>query len=247
MQHFSIWLLCLLVITPGMSLAANSPASLPKTEHTAHKHYIGVHGMALLFAQDGSAYGHHLPLYTPPHDYQLVYQLKINKSLSADGLKAQPNETSKPVSALKKHGLLTIKPEPFDLHRLIKGDTFKVKATVYQGHFERGGEALFSSEITFVKPIYREKIVLEQASQPRFVQVELNERETLIVHQITSRPSFDALWLTHHQSSQPKQATACIGISEIKEQDGYDWQRTFQYLSHCFSPPAYLEVQDFTQ
>ena len=90
-------------------------------------------------------------------------------------------------------------------------------------------------------------IVLEQASQPRFVQVELNESETLIVHQITSRPSFDALWLTHHQSSQPKQATACIGISEIKEQDGYDWQRTFQYLSHCFAPPAYLEVQDFAQ
>ncbi|QHJ12668.1 hypothetical protein FX988_02926 [Paraglaciecola mesophila] len=247
MQHFSIWLLYLLTIAPGMSWADSLPNSLLKTEHTAHKHYIGVHGMALLFAQDGSAYGHHLPLYSPPHDYQIVYQLKIVKRLSANLLKGQPNEASKPISPLKRHGLLTIKPDPFDLRLLVKGDTFKVKATVYQGHFERGGEALFTSEITFVKPIYREKIALEKGSQPRFVPVKLNESETLILHQITSRPSFDVIWLTHDQSAQPKQVTACIGISEIKEENGYDWQRTFQYLSHCFAPPAYLEVQDFAQ
>ncbi|WP_240916907.1 hypothetical protein [Pseudoalteromonas sp. Z1A8] len=60
------------------SVLANTHQHNSQSTHKAHS-YVGFHGMALILAGD-KILASHLPLYAPPHDYQIVYEVTTNNT-----------------------------------------------------------------------------------------------------------------------------------------------------------------------
>ncbi|XQF94061.1 hypothetical protein ACOBV9_22200 (plasmid) [Pseudoalteromonas espejiana] len=63
----------LLFILLSSAALANTPPHNSHSTHKAHS-YVGFHGMALILAGD-KVLASHMPLYAPPHDYQIVYEV----------------------------------------------------------------------------------------------------------------------------------------------------------------------------
>lgn len=96
--------------------------------HAGHN-TMGVHGMVLFAGADG-LFASHLPLFRAPHDRQILLELA-----------ADPR-----VRRAASDGLWTIEPDRFELAQLLPTASAPLKAfraTVYRGHFERGGTPMF--------------------------------------------------------------------------------------------------------
>lgn len=186
-----------------------------------HSHYVGHHGMLLFQSQNDSWYASHLPLHVAPHDFQLIYEIELSDThLIKQG--AAPKQ-------------LTILPERFDLAKLIAGDRFALGAALYLGHFERGGKELGRVTVSFKRLVYKRQVVNQALSGLRFDVITLSSGATLAVHQIASKPSFDALtWVSQSReqsiSCEPSQLTTSI------------MRRVEQCLN---ATPFYLETKDF--
>ena len=193
---------------------------------TPHQHdYTGSHGM-VLFAANDSLLVSHLPLYRPPHDYQLVYEVTLPDSIK-----------QKVLAMLQQSKMLTVLPADFDLRQLINGNQFTVSADIYQGHFERGGEQwLTDLQLTFKQQLYKRRLV--QSRQPvnnGDYAAFSHAGQWFLLHQIGSAPGYDHIvkvsavpkTLTFGNSS-PAQVVATL------QQQGIQVQQ------------LYLETQDFT-
>ncbi len=206
----SILLLCLPLL-----LAAQTP----------HQHdYTGSHGM-VLFAANDSLLVSHLPLYRPPHDYQLVYEVALPAGIQPAVL-----------AQLQHNSLLTLLPADFDLRRMINANVFSVDADIYQGHFERGGERWLSGiAVTFRRQLYQRRLpdgnkLAENGSYTAFS----HHDQLFLLHQIGTAPGYDHLLkvsalppvLQFHHST-PQQVLGLI------QQQGIQVQQ------------LYLETQDF--
>jgi len=82
----------LLFILWSSAALASAPQHNAHNTHKTHS-YVGFHGMALILAGD-KVLASHMPLYAPPHDYQIVYEvttddthLKIIKKALNESLK----------------------------------------------------------------------------------------------------------------------------------------------------------------
>jgi len=129
----------------------SSAAHANTPQHNSHKthSYNGFHGMALILAGD-KVLASHMPLYAPPHNYQIVYEVTTDDT----HLKTIKNILNK---AADEQEQITILPTKFDLNLLINKKTPTLNVTVFNGHFERGGNALFTTKLTFKNPLYVEK------------------------------------------------------------------------------------------
>jgi len=132
----------LVLAAPGLGpTAPGSDASAIQTTHSAPR--TGVHGM-LLFSDGQSLFASHLPMFHVPHDVQLLLRLEPKSSVAREELIRQLSDSP---------GYWTLEPEVMDLNAVTTGNqTFK--ASLYQGHFERGGtqkyaDVRFSSELLF--------------------------------------------------------------------------------------------------
>ncbi|MBU1312148.1 MAG: hypothetical protein KKE30_21700 [Gammaproteobacteria bacterium] len=165
-------LLSILLLGLPLLLAAQTP----------HQHdYTGSHGM-LLFAANDSLLVSHLPLYRPPHDYQLVYEV----ALPAD---IQPAV----LAALQQHKLLTLLPADFDLRRMINASAFSVNADIYLGHFERGGERWLNGiAVTFSRQLYQRRLpaVNKPADNGSYTAIS-QHGQMFLLHQIGTPPGYD--------------------------------------------------------
>lgn len=209
-----------------IALIAYAQITMAKTplDHAQHS-YLGTHGMALIFANN-KIYASHMPLYSRPHDYQIVYEVSTN------------NEQLK---VLATYDLVTILPTAFDLNVLINQQALKLEVAVFDGHFERGGKQLFKTMLAFIKPIYIKKIVLSNNPESQFDLVKLSSEQGLLVHVIAQKPSFDALTLVPLEDGVYKGSSQC-DVAAVK--DSAALART---LKRCFNArAAYLEVQDFS-
>ena len=161
--------------------------------HSHHHSRIGSHGMALI--TDGhSLFATHLPLYSTPHDYQMLIELKSDRSreLIEFILTTQPK-----ADTIINAPALTLLPDVFDLNRLVAAESFSINATVYKGHFERGGEAWIDNiDVVFASVVYMRQINSVK-DNPNHHQWDIVKRKNsdnaLIVHRIEHRPSFDAI------------------------------------------------------
>jgi hypothetical protein len=99
---------------------SSAPAEAPPRAPTATR--MGVHGMVLFGGP--RQFLSHLPMYHPPHDAQLVLEVRT----AGDGLPAAFSDQ-----------LYTIEPERFGLDSLRDGTRTRFTATVYRGNFEQGG------------------------------------------------------------------------------------------------------------
>ncbi len=190
---------------------------------------MGFHGMALILAGD-KVLASHMSLYAPPHDYQIVYEVTTSNTHF---------KTIKSVlkKAANEQGQITILPTKFDLNLLINKKTPTLNVTVFNGHFERGGKALFTTKLTFKKPLYVEKITTNKAHKNAFELIKLTEQQGLVIHKIQSKPSYDSLSLVALTNGEYNGKLMC---------DAPVTTALASKLKACFkSAPSYLETRDF--
>lgn len=209
----------------------SSAAHANTPQHNSHKiqSYNGFHGMALILAGD-KVLASHMPLYAPPHNYQIVYEVTTDDT----HLKTIKNILNK---AADEQEQITILPTKFDLNLLINKKTPTLNVTVFNGHFERGGNALFTTKLTFKNPLYVEKITTNQAQKNVFALIKLTEQQGLVIHKIQSKPSYDSLSLVPLTMSKYNGILKCdASISTALKSK----------LEACFKTvPSYLETKDF--
>ncbi|MEI8654796.1 hypothetical protein P4S57_19910 [Pseudoalteromonas sp. Hal273] len=209
----------------------SSAAHANTPQHDSHKtqSYNGFHGMALILAGD-KVLASHMPLYAPPHNYQIVYEVTTDDT----HLKTIKNILNKAADEQEK---ITILPTKFDLNLLINKKTPTLNVTVFNGHFERGGNALFTTKLTFKNPLYVEKITTNQAQKNVFALIKLTEQQGLVIHKIQSKPSYDSLSLVPLTMSKYNEKLKCdASISTALKSK----------LEACFKTvPSYLETKDF--
>lgn len=232
----------LLFILFSSTALANTPQQNTHNTHKAHS-YVGFHGMALILAGD-KVLASHMPLYAPPHDYQIVYEVTTYeitnndthlKSKSATQLETIKNMLKK---AANKQEQITILPTKFDLNLLINKKTPTLNVTVFNGHFERGGNALFSTKLTFEKPLYVKKLAITKPKKAEFDLIKVSATQGLVIHKIQSKPSYDSISLVPLRNGKYNAELKCdTAINTALKSK----------LEACFkNAPSYLETRDFT-
>jgi len=218
----------LIFILLSSAAHSNTPQHNSHKTHKAHS-YVGFHGMALILAGD-KVLASHMPLYAPPHNYQIVYEVTTNNT----NLKTIKSVLKK---AANEQRLITILPAKFDLNLLINKKAPTLNITVFNGHFERGGKVLFNAKLTFKNPLYVEKITTDKAQKNAFSLVKLTEQQGLIIHKIQSKPSYDSLSLVPLNRGEYNGELKCNTAINIALKS---------MLEACFkSVPSYLEMKDF--
>ena len=141
--------------------------------------YKGVHGM-VLFAHNSNVYAYHLPLYHMPHDVQLLYKIDT-KDLAL-------------LQLIRDAQLVTIKPEVFNIQRLMRGEQMVINADIYMGHFERDGMVVYQQRpLNFARQLYVRELndLVESNNVQQYDVVKIRGTEHIYIHQIQQAPSFD--------------------------------------------------------
>lgn len=153
-------------------LAANANADMPST-----------HGM-LIFG-DKATYASHLPMFHSPHDYQVVMKISMADFTRVPAMQAFENAKAAGES------MFTIQPEVMDLTKVMSGEIKSFKASLYKGHFERGGELLGGVKVTVEKFIVKTKLNPAAPEQNQFLEFGEADDQKYSVHIINGKPSFD--------------------------------------------------------
>lgn len=153
----------------------------------AHHHHgdpPSVHGM-LLFGND-NLYLSHLPMFHPPHDYQVILKIALSEEAKSTYFTAKKNDPQESV--------YTIVPEVFSLPDVVlSGQSFK--ATIFKGHFERGGVPITEqvsveiSEVVYFKKFEPSAQHPEKATYVVFG----SGTELFAAHLISVKPDFDQI------------------------------------------------------
>lgn len=204
-------------------LYAEEEAALPPLEPA----YVGVHGMAL-FTKSSSIYASHLPLYMKPHDVQLIYKIE-NKDLAL-------------LQTVRDGDLVTIKPKPFNLQRLMRGEKMVINADVYSGHFERDGMLVYEDiPITFAKLLYVRKMddLKDSSRKQEYDVINLNKNYKIFVHRIQKKPSFDHILYIDVEAG-------CLGRFNTSSAVPKENELLYKFVNCGTMTPLYYETQDFS-
>ncbi|OKY27148.1 hypothetical protein [Thalassotalea sp. PP2-459] len=188
--------------------------------------YVGVHGMVLV-SQGSRVFASHLPLYQKPHDMQILYKIET-KQVSF-------------LNLVRDAELVTIKPEPFNLQRLERGEELTVLADVYLGHFERGGSLVYENHpIVFAKKLYARKLenLAESGLWKEYDSVTLRKNERIYIHKIQQPPSFDHLIFVDLSG-------ACAQKFKTSTQIPTSGELTYKFINCGTMKPLYYETKDF--
>lgn len=175
---FSLILFTLSLLTfSHLASAEEEPKELPPL----NPKYMGVHGMKL-FNKGSSVYASHMLSLETPKNVQILYKLDINE-LSL-------------LQLVKDADLVTIKPEAFNLQRLMRGEEVQVKADVYMGHYKKEGMLTFPDmTIVFDKKLFVKVIDKPEESNKKhkYDVVQMPNNERILIHQIQQAPSYEHL------------------------------------------------------
>lgn len=141
-----------------------------------------VHGM-LLFGSN-KVYVSHLPMFHPPHDYQLIAEITLPADAAATyrrSLAAHPEET-----------VYTLVPERLALPDLVAHPR-PFRADLYRGHFERGGSVIAASVTVNLARVLVWRKFVPSAEKPAAASFVLfgNPAEAFVAHLIVAPPDFD--------------------------------------------------------
>lgn len=139
-----------------------------------------VHGM-LLFGETRT-YASHLPMFKSPHDYQALFELSLSGAEAYDRLKKKPDT------------YFTLVPKPMDLSRVLDGTIKEFPATVYEGHFERGGRAIAEVRARVTRIVHAARLTPSDPDKTNAFYVFGRDGEYFAAHVIHSAPSFDAVF-----------------------------------------------------
>lgn len=158
------------------------------------------HGMVIF--GDSTTYASHLHMFHAPHDQQAVFEIVLENS----GRKP----TVELYEELKKNkngqGLFTILPRAFDLSELIATGSGRITATLYDGHFEKGGTPVGPLDVHVSKVIYSQKLSKDSSPNADFV-VFGSGVEHYAVKKIGAVGSYDAIVSVEHPEKY--QLTGC--------------------------------------
>lgn len=149
-----------------------------------------VHGM-IVFGSEKNLYASHLPMFHAPHDRQVILKIALKGILGSQAVAAY--------MAAKKSGktFFTIEPEIMDLEKIVNGLKTEFTASIYEGHFERGGQNLGRLKILVKKIVlasHLNGLTPPQQDEKYFVFGE--KGDIFAVHLIQGKPSFDAILVT---------------------------------------------------
>lgn len=147
---------------------------------TTHADSPAVHGM-LLFG-DRVTYASHLPMFHAPHDYQALFELQLSGAEAFDRVKK------------KSDTYFTLAPKPMDLAKVLDGSIKEFAATIFEGHFERGGRALAEVRVHVRKIVHATRLTAGNADKDNTFLVFGRDGEYFAAHLIKGAPSYDAVF-----------------------------------------------------
>lgn len=143
----------------------------------------GFHGM-LFFGQGDTFYISHLPMFHRPHDYQAIVEVRLKPDVKA---KYQ-------AEIAKRGGYFTFAPERnFVLPEQIISKK-PISGSLVQGHFERGGSELLSTDLELVRVVFYKKINPKDQKPPKEKYIIFGKGdEYFMAHEVFQRPNFDEI------------------------------------------------------
>lgn len=168
-------------VSPGAVMAAAPPSGQPITA-------LGVHGMTVFGGRE-ALYAGHLPMFHPPHDTQVIVRFHLADAAQDAALRSE--------LALRPR-LWTLEPKLFDLLRLAPDHVDPLRrfeATLFEGHFERGGIKRFAGQTVVIDEIlaFRRLDPSPRAGSIGDYHLVGRGREWFAFKQIDRRPDFDHL------------------------------------------------------
>ena len=215
-------LLSILLLVSQVSFAEDEVKELPPLDPG----YMGTHGMVLV-TQGSSIYASHLPLYNKPHDVQLLYKLD-NNDLAV-------------LQTVRDSQFITIKPKPFNLQRLMRGEKMVIQADLYAGHFERGGMLVYKNiSLSFDKQLYVRAFddIKPSSTKQEYDVVSLQGNYKLYIHRIQQAPSFDHILGVDLVSG-------CLGRFNTSSPVPKETELQYKFINCGTIKPLYFETEDF--
>ena len=151
--------------------------------HTTHGDHPAVHGMAVVGTE--RVYLSHLPMFHSPHDYQVILEADFDRA-SYMLYRNSKRASDEP--------LYTIAPASAVLSQIAQaGATFS--ASLFRGHFERGGTLIQSHAKVTIKRVLYFKKFQPGAAKPSEAKFLLfgNLTEQFMAHLISAKPDFDQI------------------------------------------------------
>jgi len=215
-------LFCILFLLTQVSLAEDEIKKLPPLDPA----YMGIHGMVLV-TQGSSIYASHLPLYKKPHNVQLLYKLD-NNDLSV-------------LQTVRDGQLITIKPKPFNLQRLMRGEQMDIQVDLYSGHFERGGMLVYENiTLSFDKQMYVRTFdnIKASSTKQKYDVVSLKQNYKIYIHRIQQAPSFDHILAVDLEAG-------CLDRFYTSSPVPKETELQYKFLNCGTIKPLYFETKDF--
>jgi len=212
----------LLFLLSQVSFAEDEVKKLPPLDPA----YMGVHGM-VLFTQGSSIYASYLPSYKKPRNVQLIYKLS-NSSLAI-------------LQTVRDGQFTTIKPKPFNLQRLMRGEEMVIQTSLYSGHFKRGGMVVYDDiPLAFDKQVYLRTFddIKPSSRKQEYDVVALTKNYKLYIHKIQQAPSFE------HILSIDLEA-GCFNNFTTSSPVPKETELQYKFLNCGTIKPLYYETEDF--
>ncbi|TCC93104.1 hypothetical protein [Pedobacter hiemivivus] len=207
-----------------------------KTAYSQHSHYPdkpNTHGM-LLMGQE-TVYGEHLPMFHTPHDYQIILELEFPKT---DLEKYRKDRIAHPQELV-----YTIEPETFVLPEMVN-HTKVFKASVYRGHFERGGIKFLDTITLKIKKIIYYKQFDKNQQRPEQLQYILfgNKKEQFLSHLISKKPDFNevlAVQLSDMKVMNASRPYQLITFEEKESRKPFSWAKPEALIWGTHNPAVF--------
>ncbi|MEW6989541.1 hypothetical protein AADZ91_02535 [Colwelliaceae bacterium 6441] len=189
--------------------------------------YVGVYGM-VLFNKSSNIYASHLPSYDKPHNIQLIYKIE-NKDLAL-------------LQTVRDGRMITVKPKPFNIQRLMRGEKMVINADVYSGHYNNDGMLVYENvPLTFAKQLYvREMVDLKDPEQlQEYDVIHLRNNDKIYVHRIQKPPSFEHILHIDVEAG-------CLGRFKTSSAVPKETELLYKFINCGTMTPLYYNSEDFS-
>ncbi len=139
----------------------------------------------LLFG-DQAVYLSHLPMFAPPHNFQVILEVTLDEAGREAIASARDQE---------REDYHTFVPEPFPITELDPGQgspRASIEGAIHRGHFERGGPLLAEDVVATVREVVHFRELAPEAER---------DTERDLTYLCFGRPG--SLYLAHEVSAQP--------------------------------------------
>jgi hypothetical protein len=173
----SLSMACVSTPQDESKVAAEAPEQVSVGQPGSH---VSVHGMNLFGSKSGKLYLSHIPLYSSPHNIQVIVEVGIVSGVP---------EASQAFATKN----FTVRPDRFSLFDLAAGTLRSIKGTVFLGNFESGGRPIHNGvQFEVKRVIYQSGLLPTTPRNPALDYIAMGTpTEPFLVHVIDAAPNFD--------------------------------------------------------